>query len=109
MLALKFGRPNYATVHIWTRTEVMTALGMTAEDRAASIVIEAQRENRGMPKAELARRAGISLRTVNYYLNGERAMTLGAFRTLHTILGLSREEAADRIARVIATFENSEH
>jgi transcriptional regulator with XRE-family HTH domain len=71
---------------------------MTPEDRAASRVIEAAREESGMSKAELARRAGISERSVKYYLAGERAMTLGAFRALHAVLGLDREEAARRIA-----------
>lgn len=80
---------------------------MTPEDRAASRVVETAREEAGMPKAELARRAGISLRTVNYYLDGERAMTLGAFRALHAVLGLTREEAARRVTETLLTFDDS--
>lgn len=92
----------------------VSALPMTNEDRAASIVLEAERDRLGMPKAELTRRANaaglsITLRTVNYYLDGERSMTIGAFRTLHTILGLSREEAARRVGSVAATLEDSEN
>jgi len=86
----------------------MTSIGMTNEDRAASLVIENARDARAMPKAELARRAGISLRTVTYYLNGERAMTLGAFRALHTVLGLTREEAARRIADTVYSLDHPE-
>lgn len=81
---------------------------MTPEDRAASRVIERAREKTGMSKAELSRRSGISERTVKYYLAGERAMTLGAFRTLHTILGLTRQEAADLIAGELASTDDAE-
>jgi transcriptional regulator with XRE-family HTH domain len=80
---------------------------MTPEDRAASRVIETARADAGMPKAELARRAGISLRTVNYYLDGERAMTLGAFRALHAVLGLTREEAARRVTEALVTLDDA--
>lgn len=89
----------------------MTSLGMTNEDRAGSRVIEAARAGLGMPKAELARRASkhlkMSLRTVNYYLDGERAMTLGAFRALYTVLGLTQQEAADRFAAELASIEDA--
>ncbi len=85
----------------------MTALSVTPEDRAASLVIEKARAIRGMSKAELARRAGISLRTVVYYLDGQRAMTLGAFRALCNVLELSHQEAADRLDRELATLDDS--
>jgi transcriptional regulator with XRE-family HTH domain len=85
----------------------MTALSVTVEDRAASLVIEKARASRGMSKAELARRAGISLRTVAYYLDGERAMTLGAFRALCNVLELSHQEAAYRLDRELATLDDS--
>lgn len=81
---------------------------MTPEDRAASRVIETAREESGMPKAELARRADISLRTVQYYLAGERAMTLGAFRTLCAVLGVPREEAARRVAEELLTLDDTD-
>ena len=80
---------------------------MTLYDQAASIVLEQARESRGMPKAELARRAGISERSVKYYLNGERAMTLGAFRTLCAVLGVPREEAARRVAEALLTLDDT--
>ena len=85
----------------------MSALSVTPEDRAASLVIENERAVRGMPKAELARRAGISLRTVTYYLDGERAMTLGAFRALCGVLDISHQEAANRLDRVLASLDDS--
>ncbi|WP_285462941.1 hypothetical protein [Agromyces sp. NBRC 114283] len=85
---------------------------MTNDDRAASIVLANALEKSGMSKAELTRRANaqglkITLRTVNYYLDGERTMTFGAFRTLHTILGLSREEAAREVGRIVATLDDA--
>ena len=81
---------------------------MTIEDRAASRVLEMRLEERGMAKAELARRSGISTRTVFYYLQGERAMTLGTFRALHEILGLTRKEASERVGRELAALEDTE-
>lgn len=80
---------------------------MTPEDLAASRVIDAAREELGMSKAELARRSGISERTVKYYLAGERAMTVGAFRALHTVLGISREEAARRITEALVAPDDT--
>ena len=81
---------------------------MTIEDRAASRVLEMRLEERGMAKAELARRSGISTRTIFYYLQGERAMTLGTFRLLCDILELPRQEAADRVARQLVTLEDTQ-
>jgi ribosome-binding protein aMBF1 (putative translation factor) len=85
----------------------VAAIPLTPEDRAASRVIETARADSGMSKAELARRARISLRTVNYYLDGERAMTLGAFRTLCAVLGVTREEAARRVAEALLTLDDT--
>jgi transcriptional regulator with XRE-family HTH domain len=81
---------------------------MTLYDQAASIVLEQARESRGMPKAELARRAGISERSVKYYLNGERAMTLGAFRALLAVLGIGNEQAAHLIESALAALQKAE-
>ncbi|WP_370647358.1 helix-turn-helix domain-containing protein [Agromyces endophyticus] len=81
------------------RLDPVTVRPITSEDRAASHVLEATRRARGMPKAELARRAGLQLRTLHYYLDCERAMTVGTFRALCDALGLSREDAAAAITR----------
>ncbi|GAA1788248.1 hypothetical protein GCM10009748_23590 [Agromyces lapidis] len=81
---------------------------MTLEDRAASIVLETRRAELGMSKAELARRTGISERTVKYYLASERAMTVGAYHAIRTVLQLTREEGARLVASQLATLEDSD-
>jgi len=85
----------------------MSAPSVTPEDRAAGLVIEAERGRRGMPVSELARRAGISRGSLYGYLDGKRAITLGVFRALCDVLDLPREEAAHRIDSVIATLDDS--
>jgi Helix-turn-helix. len=84
------------------------AIQLTSEDLAASRIIEAAREERGMSKAELARRSGFSVRTIKNYLYGDTAMTLGTFWSLCHILGVSREEAADRLRRELVTSDDTE-
>lgn len=86
---------------------VVSAPELTIDDRAAGRVIESAREERGMPKAELARRSGVGLRTLVYYLQGERAMTLGTFRRLHEALGVTREEAGERLNREVVALEGT--
>lgn len=78
---------------------------MTSEDRAASRVLETIRRARGMPKTELARRAGLEPRTLHYYLDGERAMTVGTFHALCDALDVSREHAAEAITRARTNAE----
>jgi len=86
----------------------VSAPNVTPEDRAAGRVIETARERRGMPVIELARRAGISRGSLYGYMAGERAMTLGVFRALCDALEVTREEAAESVARELIALEGTE-
>lgn len=84
----------------------MSARDMTREDRAAAAVLRDAIDDRGISLAELARRTDLGLRTLNYYRDGERAMTLGTFWALCAELGVTREEAARRVSAHLATSEH---
>lgn len=51
-----------------------------------------------MPKAELARRAGLRRETLTGYLSGKHPMTLGQIIALAGVFGVSRQDALDGLA-----------
>jgi transcriptional regulator with XRE-family HTH domain len=64
--------------------------------------LEAERKELGIPKAALARHAGMSLSSLRRYLEGEREMTLGTVDAIATGLRLDPDALVAKARKQVA-------
>lgn len=74
-------------------------------DDAVARALDGRRAERRVPVTELAERAGLNLRSVHRYLNGERAIPVSKFFALCLALGVEPGEVVETALNIFKAAE----
>lgn len=77
-------------------------------DRAAAIYIRERAARIGITKAEIARKAGISVDSLRWYWDGNRSMTAGTFEAILAALSVNYIDARPRLQEIIKEIEGTD-
>jgi transcriptional regulator with XRE-family HTH domain len=76
---------------------------VTDFDRAVSAYVRSTAGIKKLGQDETAERAGIHPNTFRHYWRGERSISLGDFRTILSVFGVTSQDAMKDVERIFAS------